>query len=83
MFFVVTYTVHHSIKAAMKNLKIGYNQILRRLLCLPSHYSAIVMFLNLNIPLFGELLRKYVYSFRNRLETSDNNIIHGIYLPQF
>ena len=31
---------------------------------------------------FGELLRKYVYSFRNRFETSDN-IIHGIYLSPF
>ena len=40
------------------------------------------MFVNLNIPSFGELLRKYVYSFRNRLETRDNIIIHGIYLSQ-
>ena len=30
----------------------------------------------------GELLKKYVYSFRNRLETSDNTIIHGISLSQ-
>ena len=29
------------------------------------------------------LFRKYVYSFRNRLESSDNIIIHGIYLSQF
>ena len=41
------------------------------------------MFANLNIPFFRELLTKYVYSFRNRLETSDNIIIHGIYLSQF
>ena len=41
------------------------------------------MFVNLNIPFFGELLRKYVYSFRNKLETSDNIIIRGIYLSQF
>ena len=40
------------------------------------------MFVNLNIPSFGKLLRKYVNSFRNRLETSDNIIIHGIYLSQ-
>ena len=36
------------------------------------------MFVNLNIPSFGELLRKYVYNFRNRL--GDNVIIRGIYL---
>ena len=41
------------------------------------------MFVNLNNPSFGELLRKYVHSFRNRLETSDHIIIHGIYLSQF
>ena len=64
----------------MKNLKVAYNNSLRRLLGLPSHNSASVMFVNLNIPSFGELLRKYVYNFRNRLETSDTVIIRGIYL---
>ena len=63
----------------MKNLKVAYNNSLRRLLGLPSH-SASSMFVNLNIPSFGGLLRKYVYNFRNRLETSDNVIIRGIYL---
>ena len=41
------------------------------------------MFVNLNNLSFKELLRKYVYSFRNRIETDDNIIIHGIYLSQF
>ena len=49
----------------------------------PSHNSASGMFVNFNIPSFGELLRKYVYNFRNRLETSDNVIIRGIYLSHF
>ena len=53
-------------KITMKNLKVAYNNSLRRLLCLPSHNSASSMFVNLNIPSFGELLRKYVYNFRNR-----------------
>ena len=30
---------------------------------LPSHKSASGMFVNLNIPSFGELLRKYVYTY--------------------
>ena len=57
------------------------NNSFRRLLGLPSHNSASTcsMFVNLNIPSFGELLRKYVYNFRNRLETSDNVIIRGLY----
>ena len=65
---------YDSTKTAMKNLKVAYNNSLRRLLGLPSHNSASSMFVNLNIPSFGELLRKYVYNFRNRLETSDNVI---------
>ena len=74
---------YDSTKAAMKNLKVAYNNSLRRLLGLPSHSSASGMFVILNIPSFGELLRKYVYSFRNRLESSENSIIRGIHLSQF
>ena len=48
-----------------------------------SYISASGMPVNLNIPSFGELLRKYVYNFRNRLETSDNDIICDIYLSHF
>ena len=88
---LVTYTVHapfwyDSTKAAMKNLKVANNNSLRRLLGLPSHNIASGMFVNLNIPSFGELLRKNVYisySFKNRLVTSENIIIRGIYLSQF
>ena len=67
----------------MKNLKVAYYNSLRRLQGLPSHIGASGMIVNMNIPSFGELLGKYVYNFRNRLETSDNIIIHGIYLSQF
>ena len=72
---------YDSTKAAMKNLKVAYNNSVY--VGLPSHNSASGMFVNLNIPSFGELLRKYVYSFRNRLESSENSIIRGIYLSQF
>ena len=74
---------YDSTKAAMENLKVAYNNSLRTLLDLPSHNSASDMFVNLNIPSFEELLRKYVYSFRNRLEIIENSIIRGIYLSQF
>ena len=53
----------------MKNLKVADHNSLRRLLGLPSHNSASSMFVNLNILSFGELLKKYVYSFKNRLDT--------------
>ena len=67
----------------MKNFKEAYNNSLRRLLGLPSHNSARIMFVNLNIPSFSEFPRKCVYNFRNRLETSDNVIIRGIYFFHF
>ena len=74
-------------KTTMKNLKVTYIIILlslRRVLGLSSYISASVMFVNLNIPSFGELLRKYVYNcFRKRLEISDNVIIRDIYLSHF
>ena len=74
---------YDSNKTVTKNLKVAYNNSLRRLLVLPGHNGASDMFVNLNIPSFGELLRKYVYSFRNIFETNDNIIIHAIYLSQF
>ena len=69
-----------ALMVSQEKLILAYNNSLRRLLGLPSHNSATSMIVNLNIPSFGELLRKYVYNFRNRLETSDNVIIRGIYL---
>ena len=52
---------YDSTKNAMKNLIIAYNNSLRRLL-VPSHNSASGMFVNLNIPFFGKLLRKICIS---------------------
>ena len=69
---------YYSTKTAIKNLKVAYNNNLRRLLGLPSHNSASSMLVNFNIPSFGELLRKYVYNYRNRLETSENVTIPRI-----
>ena len=64
---------------AMKKIKIAYNNSIRRLFFLPKHNSASEMCVNLNIMSFGELLRKYVYSFRLKLGASLNCIIDNIY----
>ena len=74
---------YYSTKTAMKNLNVPHNNSLRRLLGLRTNNSASGMFANLNIPSFGKLLKKYVYNFRNRLETSDDIIFCGIYLSHF
>ena len=63
---------------SMKKLKIAYNNGLRRLLNLPKHNSASEIFVNLNIPLFHELLRKFIISFKTRIIESDNSLVNGI-----
>ena len=70
---------YDSIKRAMKKIKIAYNNSVRRLLALSKHNSASEMFVNLNILSFGELLRKFVYSFQSRLIISDNILLSGIF----
>ena len=68
-----------STKTAMSKLRIAYNNSLRRLLGVPKYNSASDMFVSLNILSFGELLRKYVFSFMNRLSTSCNSYIADIF----
>ena len=63
---------------AMRKLKIAYNNGLRRILNLPKYNSASEMFVNLNIPSFDELLRKFVYSFKSRIQDSCNSLANGI-----
>ena len=62
-------------KTALKNLRIAYNNSLRKLLGIPKYNSASEMFVCLNIPSFNELLRKHVYSYRSRLLASHNCIL--------
>ena len=71
-----------STATAMKKLKTAYNNGLRSLLktkqfC-PNYNSAYEMFVNLNIPSFGELVRKFVFSFKSRIINSDNLLFNGI-----
>ena len=65
-------------KTALKTLRIAYNNSLIKLFGIPKYNSASEMFVCLNIPFFDELLRKYVYSFRNRLVSSQNCILISI-----
>ena len=75
-----------STKSAMKNPKVDYNNSLRRLLSLPTNNSASKMFAVLNIPLFGELLRKFAFSLMKRIASSINSFMSNIYsssVPMF
>jgi len=62
-------------KKQLNKLRVCYNNSLRRLLNLPTWNSASTMFVNLNIPSFGELLRKSIYCFINRITECDRNSI--------
>ena len=62
-------------KTALKNLRIAYNNSLRKLLGISKYNSASEMFGCLNMPSFNELLRKYVFSYRSRLLAYHNCIL--------
>ena len=76
-------TPHHS--SSIKKLKASYNGVLRRPLLIVKPYSASEMFVTHNIPSFYELLRKCIYSFRERISHSANKIIKAckIYRPSY
>ena len=69
----------NSTKTALTKLKIAYNNSLRRLLGLPKYNSASEMFVNLGILLFGELLRKSVFSLKTRISVSHNSCLQSVY----
>ena len=60
-------------KAALKKLKIAYNNSLRRFMFLPWRNSATEMFANLSIHSFDEMLRIFVFSFRSRVTAHITN----------
>ena len=66
-------------KSAMKKLNVAYNNSLRRSLSLPTYNSASEIFALLNIPSFGELLRKFAVSFMSRMPSSINVFMVNIY----
>ena len=71
----------NSTSSSIKKLKASYNGVLRRLLLIVKPYSASEMFVTHNIPSFYELLRKCVYSFRERISHSANKIIKACLSP--
>ena len=76
-----------STKSEMKKLKVAYNNSLRRLFSLPTYNGASEMFAVLNIPSFGELLRKFAFSLMTRIASSSMNLfmvnIHRFSVPIF
>ena len=65
----------NSTKYCLNKLRVSYNNICRRLLRLPMRNSASEMFVQCNILSFVELLRKSIFAFRGRIQSSNNTII--------
>ena len=59
-----TYSLNYKQELDQVKLKIAYNNGLKRLRNLLKYISASEMFVNLNIPSFSELLRKFIFSFK-------------------
>ena len=62
----------------VKKLNTAYNHGLRRLLNLPKYSSASEIFVNLKVPSFYGLLRKFVFCFKSRIMNLDNLLVNGI-----
>ena len=71
----------NSTSSSIKKLKASFSGVLRRLLLIVKPYSASKMFVIHNIPLIYELLRKCIYSFRERISYSANKITKAYLTP--
>ena len=65
---------------AIKKLKTAYNNCYRILLNLPKYCSTSEMFANNNVCMFDALIRKEIYSLKCRAESSDNVLLHLIFV---
>ena len=62
-------------RASMSKLVVGFNNSFRRLMSYPRFCSASSMYVFNHVCSFNEILRKSIYSFRERILNSQNSII--------
>ena len=65
-------------KSTLQRLKVNYNNIMRRLIGVPTYSSASFLFATLGVRSFYELLRANQYSIKKRVEESSNMLICNI-----
>ena len=65
-------------KASISKITVAYNNSFRRLMGLIKSCSASGMFVNNKVLSFGEMWRKCINGFKNRLSNSTNNVISCI-----
>ena len=62
-------------KCTINKLRVAYNNCFRKLLRLPRSCIASAMFVHHFVASFGEILRKMVYGFICRIESSHYNVL--------
>ena len=75
--YCATLWSNYTVKS-MQSLRVCYNNALRMLLGKPRHCSASEMFVNAGLLSFNEYMRKSIYSFKQRIITSENKIVKCI-----
>ena len=61
--------------ASLKKLAVAYHCVLKMLLNVPRWYSNSTLFVNVGVPSFQELHRRYIFGFKSRVECSENQLI--------
>ena len=62
-------------KTTFSKIRVAYNNVYRKILDVPKRDSASTMFVTNGIPNFEALIRKPIFSFNSRLQTSCNSLI--------
>ena len=62
-------------QSSLRKLTVAYHGVLKKFLNFPRSTSNSLLFVFYGVPTFQELIRKYIYSFRDRISNSDNALI--------
>ena len=62
-------------KTTFSKIRVAYNNVYRKILDVPKRGSASTMFVSNGFPNFEALIRKSIFSFNSRLQTSCNSLI--------
>ena len=81
--YIYIYAFYLHIYSTLNKLRVAYNNCLKRLMSMPKFCSASQMFVYLDVRSFGEIRRKMVFNFIDRLKKSDNGLIKSVHTMCF
>ena len=65
-------------QSELRKLAVSYHSVFKKLLNYPRNTSNSLLFVYYNVPTFQEVLRKSIFSFKCRLDTSNNVLINDV-----